>query len=88
MARNEETLQADSRETIRGAAHLTRRSFIKATTAATALAAASSLTASLRLRAIWPLRVKMLKLPIRSVAISCQASGRRRPAGTTAVVAA
>lgn len=45
MARNEETLQADSRETIRGAAHLTRRSFIKATTAATALAAASSLTA-------------------------------------------
>lgn len=45
MARNEETLQADSRATIRGAAHLTRRSFIKATTAATALAAASSLTA-------------------------------------------
>ena len=41
MARNEETLQADSRETIRGAAHLTRRSFIKATTAATALAAKS-----------------------------------------------
>lgn len=45
MARNEETLHVDSHPTTRNAAHLTRRSFIKATTAATALAAASSLTA-------------------------------------------
>ena len=87
MARNEETLHVDSRATIRGAAHLTRRSFIKATTAATALAAASSLTACAPATSDLAATGEDAEAA-HPVAISCQASGRRRPAGTTAVVAA
>lgn len=88
MARNEETLHVDSHPTTRNAAHLTRRSFIKATTAATALAAASSLTACAPATSDLAATGEDAEAAIRSVAISCQASGRRRPAGTTAVVAA